>query len=202
MGILDKKDDRKSIKKKTKKVKKGVLFFIGAVFVGVFVYQTIKVVVLENEKTVVSVLVLKPISDQKTFEKEVRGQVKIKKGQKVLIQSIDAEIEANHAIATTWIRAKTADVIVGEEKVIRKYAEAGYLKELSEKDRIPQKHRYYCALAEYNTGENIEKIGEEKWLGVFAKEIPGLDEERLVVSLAANVVNEENALELLRAWGE
>ena len=75
-------------------------------FALIFAYQTMKVIFLENEKTVVSVLVLTPISDQKAFEREVREQVKIKKGEKALIQSIDAQIEANHAIATTWIRAK------------------------------------------------------------------------------------------------
>ena len=193
MEILD--------KKRNKRGKKRILFFIGSMFALIFAYQTMKVIFLENEKTVVSVLVLTPISDQKAFEREVREQVKIKKGEKALIQSIDAQIEANHAIATTWIRAKTADVIIGEEQVIRKYAEAGYLKELSEKDKVPQKQKYYRVLTEYNTEDNME-MGEEKWFGSFAKEIPGLDGDGLIVSLAANVVHEKNALKLLRAWGE
>ena len=42
------------------------------------------------------------------------------------------------------------------------------------------------------------EMGEEKWFGSFAKEIPGLDGDGLIVSLAANVVHEKNALKLLR----
>lgn len=184
--------------KGNEKSKKRVLFLVIVVVLGMFLYQMIKVIFLENEKTVVSILVLNPISDSKTFEKEVRKHVKVNKGEKVLIQSIDAQIEANYAIATTWIRAKTADVIIGEEEVITKYAEMGYLKQLSEKDKLSQKSRYHCVLSEYSDKKNIEK----EWFGIFVKEIPGLNGEEVVASLAANVVNEENALKLLRAWEE
>lgn len=104
-----------------------VIITILAVFAiaGYFV----NVIFFENKKDVISVLVLETVADTEALEKEIGMVVEAGVKEEIHIQSIDFDLGANEAIATTWLRSGTIDVIIGREDQIAFYEEAGYLEE-------------------------------------------------------------------------
>lgn len=104
-----------------------VIITILAVFAiaGYFV----NVIFFENKKDVISVLVLETVADTEVLEKEIGTVVEAGVKEEIHIQSIDFDLGANEAIATTWLRSGTIDVIIGREDQIAFYEEAGYLEE-------------------------------------------------------------------------
>ena len=104
-----------------------VIITILAVFAiaGYFV----NVIFVENKKDVISVLILETVADTEALEKEIGTVVEAGVKEEIHIQSIDFDLGANEAIATTWLRSGTIDVIIGREDQIAFYEEAGYLEE-------------------------------------------------------------------------
>ena len=104
-----------------------VIITILAVFAiaGYFV----NVIFVENKKDVISVLILETVADTEALEKEIGTVVEAGVKEEIHIQSIDFDLGANEAIATTWRRSGTIDVIIGREDQIAFYEEAGYLEE-------------------------------------------------------------------------
>ena len=95
----------------------------------------VNVIFFENKKDVISVLVLKPLTDTEALEKEIGTVVEVDGKEEIHIQSIDFDWGANEAIATTWLRSGTIDVIIGREDQIAFYEEAGYLEETQRAER-------------------------------------------------------------------
>ena len=110
-----------------------VIITILAVFAiaGYFV----NVIFFENKKDVISVLVLETVADTEVLEKEIGTVVEAGVKEEIHIQSIDFDLGANEAIATTWLRSGTIDVIIGREDQIAFYEEAGYLEETQRAER-------------------------------------------------------------------
>ena len=110
-----------------------VIITILAVFAiaGYFV----NVIFVENKKDVISVLILETVADTEALEKEIGTVVEAGVKEEIHIQSIDFDLGANEAIATTWLRSGTIDVIIGREDQIAFYEEAGYLEETQRAER-------------------------------------------------------------------
>ena len=103
-----------------------VSILITLIIVGYFV----NIMFVKNKKDVVSVLVLKPVMDTSALEHELSSVVEVGKGEEIHIQSIDFDVAANEAIATTWLRSGTIDIVIGREDQIDFYEETGYVGEI------------------------------------------------------------------------
>lgn len=146
------------------------------VVILLLVIYFVNIMVVQNKETAVSVLVLEFMEDTSILEEQVREVLGAGEDQKIEIRSIAAGVEANKAVALTWIRAEVVDVIIGEEEQMTEYAQAGYLKDLS---------------------EIADSENEEICFGKCAMEIPGIEMQHPVIGLADNVSNTENAIKLL-----
>lgn len=91
----------------------------------------INIMFVQNQKTAVSVLVLEFMEDTSALEQQVREALGAGEDEKIEIRTISSGIEANKAVALTWIRAEVVDVVIGGETQMTEYAQAGYLKDLS-----------------------------------------------------------------------
>lgn len=152
---------------------------------------------VQNKKTAVSVLVLEFMEDTSKLEQKVREVIGADEEQKIEIRSIASGVEANKAVALTWIRAEVVDVIIGEEEQMTEYAQAGYLKDLSETAISETEADFMCAPADLDTEGNVTAAGPETCFGKYAEEIPEIGMKKPVICLADNASNIENALELL-----
>ncbi|MBC5690327.1 hypothetical protein H8S37_15530 [Mediterraneibacter sp. NSJ-55] len=103
-----------------------VSVLITLIIVGYFV----NIMFVKNKKDAVSVLVLKPVMDTSALEHELSAMIEVGKGEEIHIQSIDFDVPANEAIATTWLRSGTIDIVIGREDQIEFYEAAGYLDEI------------------------------------------------------------------------
>lgn len=160
----------------------------------------VNIIFFENKKVAVSVLVLTPVSDVRALEEEILKIIDIEADEEIGIQFIDTGVIANQAIATTWIRAKTVDVIIGDREQIKLYAQAGYLKDLKEIEEEGVKdvgEDYMSGLAEYDNEGKVVSLGEEKCFGKYTGEIAGINIKHPVIALAANVTNQKNAVKML-----
>lgn len=179
-------------------IKNHIVVLLAVCFVFFLAVYFINVIFIQNEETVVSVLVLEFMEDSFRLEQQVRETVQAEEDQKVEIRTIASQVEANKAIVLTWIRAQTVDVIIGEEEQIAEYAQAGYLKELEK----GQSDDFLCARAEYNSEGNIIGTGEEECFGKYTADIPGTEFQKPVAGLAENAPHRENALLLLQSLRE
>lgn len=159
----------------------------------------VNIIFVQNKKTAVSVLVLEYMEDTSALEKQVRQVIGVDEDEKIEIRSIAHGVEANKAIALTWIRAKVVDVIIGEEEQLTEYAQAGYLKDLSE---IEGSGDFMCAPVESDSEGNIISTGSETCFGKYTLKIPEIDFQKPVIALTANVTNMDNAVKLLRYYGK
>lgn len=159
----------------------------------------VNIMFVQNKKTAVSVLVLEYTEDTSALEKQVRQVTGADEDEKIEIRSIAHGVEANKAIALTWIRARVVDVIIGEEGQLTEYAQAGYLKDLSE---IEESGDFMCVPAEFDSERNVISAGSETCFGKYASEIPEVDFQKPVIALTANVTNMDNAVKLLRYFGK
>lgn len=190
----------------------------GAVILLLAAYL-VNIMVVQNKQTAVSVLVLEFMEDTSILEEQVREVIGAGEDQKIEIRSIAVGVEANKAVALTWIRAEVVDVIIGDEEQMTEYAQAGYLKALSETEDFENKETdrdvsdsdseqtdnlsgdFICGLAEYDKDGKITAIGPETCFGKYAMEIPGLELQKTVIGLAGNVSNTDNAMKLLSYFG-
>ena len=156
----------------------------------------INIIFVQNQKTAVSVLILEFMEDTSGLENQVREVLGTGGDEEIEIRTISAGVGANKAVALTWIRAEVVDVIIGEEEQMLEFAQAGYLRELSETN-VRQSNDFMCGLAEFDREGKITATGPDKCFGKYAGEIPGIDFQNPVIGLADNVTNGENAAELL-----
>lgn len=156
----------------------------------------VNLIFVQNKRTAVSVLVLEFMEDTSGLEQQVREAVGADGDEKIEIRSISYGVQANKAVALTWIRAEVVDVIIGEEEQMAEFAQAGYLREVGETS-VGQPYDFMCGLAEFDEEGKITATGPEKCFGKYAGEIPGVDFQKPVIGLADNVTNAENAVELL-----
>lgn len=150
---------------------------------------------VQNKETAISILVLEFMEDTSSLERQVREVIEAGEDQKIEIRSIAYDVDANKAIALTWIRAEAVDVIIGEEEQMIEFAQAGYLRELNTQEG--QSDDFMCGLAEFDREGKITATGPKKCFGKYAGEVPGVDFQKPVIGLADNVANMENAVELL-----
>lgn len=167
----------------------------GCVVLLLLVYFA-NIMFVQNKETAVSVLVLEFMEDTSGLEQQVREAVGADEDEKIEIRTISYGVQANKAVALTWIRAEVVDVIIGEEEQMMEFAQAGYLRELS-KTNGKQSDDFMCGLAEFDREGKITATGPDKCFGKYAGEIPGVDFQDPVIGLADNVMNTENAVELL-----
>ena len=156
----------------------------------------VNLIFVKNKRTAVSVLVLEFMEDTSGLERQVREAAGADEDEKIEIRTISYGVQANKAVALTWIRAEVVDVIIGEEEQMLEFAQAGYLRELSETN-VRQSNDFMCGLAEFDREGKITATGPDKCFGKYAGEIPGIDFQNPVIGLADNVTNGENAAELL-----
>lgn len=154
------------------------------------------IIFVQNKETAVSVLVLEFMEDTSSLERQVREVTGAGEDQKIEIRSIAYDVDANKAIALTWIRAEAVDMIIGEEEQMIEFARAGYLRELDEMEG-EQSDDFMCGLAEFDREGKITATGPQKCFGKYAGEVPGISFQKPVIGLADNVANMENAVELL-----
>lgn len=147
-----------------------VLLLLGVYFINVMFVQ--------NQKTAVSVLVLEFMEDTSGLERQIREAVGLDEEEKIEIRTISYGVQANKAVALTWIRAEVVDVIIGKEEQVTEFAQAGYLKDLSKTDNTME------AAPSFET---------------YIAGLDGLELEKPAAGLAANAVNVENALRLIRS---
>lgn len=85
----------------------------------------VNLIFVQNKRTAVSVLVLEFMEDTSRLEQQVREAVGADGDEKIEIRSISYGVQANKAVALTWIRAEVVDVIIGEEEQMAEFAQAG-----------------------------------------------------------------------------
>lgn len=194
-----------------------VLLLLGAYFINIMFVQ--------NQKTAVSVLVLEFMEDTSRLERQIREAVGLDEEEKIEIRTISYGVQANKAVALTWIRAEVVDVIIGEEEQMAEFAQAGYLKDLSKSDNkmgAPEKNGpeenepernetegdgagscqfadFLCGLAEYDQDGNITGTGPETCFGSYIAGLEGIEIKTPVAGLADNAANMDNALRLLHS---
>ena len=126
-------------------------------------------ILFQNRETVLSAVVLRPVEDTEILEEVLAGIVKPEEGERILIQSVDGSEEVNLPVVITWIRARSADVVIGGEDEIRELGERGCLAELA-------------------------PDGAEACFGRETGELPGVPLDRPLIGTAVNAEHEEAAL--------
>lgn len=170
----------------------GVLLAVlaAAVVVGYFV----NLIFIQNREKVLSVVVLTALEDTEELEEELAGIVEPDSDERIVIQSIDGENEINIPVISTWIRAGSADVIIGSEKAMDLLAKNGYLKELEpDGGENAADTDYMCGLAEYDDEGNVVGTGEETCFGKYVQKEAGVNIEHPVIATAVNAEHRENA---------
>lgn len=167
----------------------------------------INIMFVQNQKTAVSVLVLEFMEDTSALEQQVREALGAGEDEKIEIRTISSGIEANKAVALTWIRAEVVDVVIGGETQMTEYAQAGYLKDLSGMKASEQgseedgASNFLCGLAQYDQDGNVTGTGPKTCFGRYIPGIPGAQIEQPVAGLADNASNVDNGLRLLQWLG-
>lgn len=206
--------------KKEHKIISLVRRYWGALLAGcalllLFVYF-VNLMFVQNQKTAVSVLVLEFVEDTSGLERQIREAVGADEKEKVEIRTISYGVQANKAVALTWIRAEVVDVIIGAEELMTEFAQAGYLKDLDKMERSGHRAEaleeaetegdgagsrrsgdFLCGLAEFDQEGNVTGLGPDTCFGKYTAEIPGAAIETPVAGLADNAPNLENGQKLI-----
>ena len=167
----------------------------------------INIMFVQNQKTAVSVLVLEFMEDTSALEQQVREALGAGEDEKIEIRTISSGIEANKAVALTWIRAEVVDVVIGSETQMTEYAQAGYLKDLSGMKASEQgseedgASNFLRGLAQYDQDGNVTGTGPKTCFGRYIPGISGAQIEQPVAGLADNASNVDNGLRLLQWLG-
>lgn len=178
-----------------------VLSLIAAaiIIVGYFV----NIIVFENKKDVLNILVLSSDINIEAMEEELYSLVEVNDDEEIVIKYMDSNGEADQAIVLTWLRSRTVDMVVGEEDSIDFYARNGCLVDMKELGIETDESDYYNAVVEYSSEGEIIGTGEQTLFGKYVNPITGLENmEKPIVAMAVNALNTENGMRILRHYME
>mgnify|MGYP003297787572 CR=1 FL=1 len=188
--------------KKIRKIwsKYGLYICLVCCMVGIIGYFA-NIMFFQNEKDILNVLVLTSKMDSDLLLEEIEEAVKVDVGEEILIKYMDTSgNEANRAIILTWIRAKTVDIIIGEEEQIDFFAENGCLKEIEEQD-ISGKSYYDSSVIKYDSDGDVIGREDKKHYGIYINRVAGVRFQTMpVISLAVNFQNKENAINVFELY--
>lgn len=178
-----------------------VLSLIAAaiIIVGYFV----NIIVFENKKDVLNILVLSSDINIEAMEEELYSLIEVNDDEEIVIKYMDSNGEADQAIILTWLRSRTVDVVIGEEDGIDFYARNGCLVDMKELGIETDESDYYNAVDEYSSEGQIIGTGEQTLFGKYVNPITGLENmEKPIVAMAVNALNTENGMRILRYYME
>lgn len=178
-----------------------VLSLIAAaiIIVGYFV----NIIVFENKKDVLNILVLSSDINIEAMEEELYSLIEVNDDEEIVIKYMDSNGEADQAIILTWLRSRTVDVVIGEEDSIDFYARNGCLADMEELGIETDESDYYNAVDEYSSEGEIIGTGEQTLFGKYVKPITGLENmEKPIVAMAVNALNTENGMRILSYYME
>lgn len=186
--------------KKLKKIwlKYGLYICLMCCLVGIVGYF-VNIMFFQNKKDALNILVLNSQIESNALLAEIEEAVDVGTEEEIVIKYMDTSgNEANRAIVLTWIRAKTVDIIIGEQEQLDFFAKNGCLLEI-EKEIIGLDERYYNnCIINYDSEGNIIGKEEEKHYGVYVDEVAGVDfQKNPIVSFAVNLKNRDYAMKVL-----
>ncbi|GEM_PF-6619453 len=181
----------------------GVVICVVCCLIGIVGYF-VNIIVFQNHKDVVNVLVLSPEVDVKEMENDLKRVVEVGNNEEIAIKYLDINNEANQAIVLTWLRAKTVDVIISDEEKIGFFAENACLLELDgllDPASGEKGTYYYNGIVSYDSEGKIIGKEEDKVYGVHTEKINGIEGmSDPVAAIVANVQNKSNAVRILNHY--
>lgn len=173
------------------------ILLVAALIIGYFV----NIMVIQNKRDIISLLVLSEKIDEKALENIIAGQIPAAKDEEIVIQTMDPSIEGNYGIILTWIRAGTVDVIVGEEESLKIYAQGGCMADWTELGLTPAQsvqdgNGFLCGVAQYDEEGNMTGTRKEQCFGWRCREELAkiCDLKQPVVTVVVNAPHMETAL--------
>lgn len=154
-----------------------------------------KIIVFDNKKDVLTVLVLSDNLDVEVMENDLYQILDIGEKEEVVIKYMNSTVETEQAIILTWIRSRTVDVVIGEKQSLEFYAQNGALMNLQEVGFEMDERAYIDAVNVYSSDGKLIGKGEEILYGKYAEKINGLSEMRNpIVSLTVNGLHRDEAI--------
>ncbi len=176
------------------------------VYIGIFilVWYFLKIVIIDNKEIVLNVLVLDTKADAEKIKKELAFYIKPNKKERIEITKIDPTIPENDPVILTWIRSRTFDLLLAEEKQMERFANAGYFFPLDDLlgDAIKELDTIYrCDLLEHDDEGNVQVVEKEKPFGIYMRTNSQLYQiQDPIVSVVINAPNKKNVVKVLENW--
>lgn len=182
--------------------KYGITIAVIAIIIGIICYF-VNIIVFENKKDVLNVLVLSSNIDIEQIEKPLYELIPVQDDEEIVIKYMDSTAEAEQAIILTWIRSRTVDVVIGDEDSMAFYAQNGCFMNLEECGIESDERDYYNVINEYSSEGQIIDTSEKMMFGKRVKSIEGiLEMKNPIVALAVNSQNLKKGLVVLDYYVE